>query len=428
MGEMQASIRSLSPTSSASSPPATPPPHSPDELFDEMLTNRLNKENTYPDVKSNSAHSSPISPSRRRSLSKPGSTKSRSRTRHSATEAYVRRTRAVRSPQPQTPTSAHEQPRPQISTPSSQRAPLVERSPGDVQMNEAEPSMPEESSVTIPIRLGWTDFQFKIPQVLQRPAPPSYNDAALKAVGGDLAQVPHRYVQRELHGPAKLGLKLCRDQQHTRIVVPPTNSRTLPKELHLVMNDLNIVPPTHALAVYKRQQPGSSSDPRGPKFALFPIHALILAAHCSHLPTLPPSRADIVDIEKDKSGKYGRLPVPSVAISVPDPLSWPALMNWLYTGDSRTMMKFLCPFDYSIFEQTGTIEQIARKLLLELTSNTELLTRFTFRVHGVWANACCVGVWDEQLWRTIEHTWAVIYAACGLVKEHSSTAIASSDS
>lgn len=220
-------------------------------------------------------------------------------------------------------------------------------------------------------------------------------------------------------------LRLYDDQQHTHVAVSDSTLPVSSKTIRLVSNKSEIIVPTHALLVHMRQRPSElPCDGSGPEYSLFPVHAIILAAHCSHLPSLSPLIRTDVNVEKNISGQTGCFSVPVVPLDLPDPLSWPALMGWLYTGDIYAMLKSICPFDGDIFTTPNTVQEIASRLLMtkSLTSNSDVLTRFTCRVHGLWANACRVGIWDESLWQTIEHTWSVIHATYEMLERTSSTA------
>lgn len=61
--------------------------------------------------------------------------------------------------------------------------------------------------IYVPIALESLKYRLVLAATLQRPKPPLYNAEALKAADENLAEVPHRCVQHQLHGPTKLGLK-----------------------------------------------------------------------------------------------------------------------------------------------------------------------------------------------------------------------------
>jgi hypothetical protein len=160
-----------------------------------------------------------------------------------------------------------------------------------------------------------------------------------------------------------------------RLATPPQRSGFLPKELQIIANDyLDAIPPTHMIAVY-----ASTSNPSAvaskTKVTLFPAHEIVLSSHCANLPKLPQSSCPST--------------LPVVPLALPSPPLYPHLQNYLYTKNIAALENFLLPASHAM-HTTG----LMRRLLA---------------VHGLWGNACALGVTDEPFYAAIERIWASLH-------------------
>ncbi|KAJ7057184.1 hypothetical protein C8F01DRAFT_1233606 [Mycena amicta] len=128
------------------------------------------------------------------------------------------------------------------------------------------------------------------------------------------------------------------------------NASRLAKTAQILLNDaVSAHPPTHMLAVYT-DAPCSSTR----AVSLVPIHDIVFAAHCATFPVLP------------------------TATSTTDT-----------TLDLRTALKTPCDADGD---------------LLRLAAHAH-------KVHGLWRNACILGVVDERFYEIVEEAWAQTLSA-----------------
>lgn len=161
-----------------------------------------------------------------------------------------------------------------------------------------------------------------------------------------------------------------------RLATAPERSGFLPKELQIIANDyLDAIPPTHMLAVYASKSDQTIAASKT-KVTLFPVHEIVLSAHCANLPKLPAS-----------SYPYT---IPVVPLALPSPGMYPILQNYLYTKNIATLEKFLVPASHAQMHTTS----LMRRLLA---------------VHGLWGNACALGVIDAPFYATIERIWASLH-------------------
>jgi hypothetical protein len=69
---------------------------------------------------------------------------------------------------------------------------------------------------------------------------------------------------------------------------------------------------------------------------------------------------------------------------------YPYLQNYLYTKNITALENFLLPPPHA-------------------QMNTTNLMRRLLAVHGLWGNACALGVIDEPFYAMIERTWALLH-------------------
>lgn len=173
-----------------------------------------------------------------------------------------------------------------------------------------------------------------------------------------------------------------------RLATQLQRSGFLPKELQIIANDyLSGIPPTHMLAVHASRSESNASSKT--KVTLFPTHEIVLSAHCANLPKLPESSCPSV--------------IPVVPLALPSPAMYPYLQNYLYTKNVTALENFLLPVSHAPTHVTG----LMRRLLA---------------VHGLWGNACALGVIDAPFYSMIERVWASLHQC--LSAAHASTASA----
>lgn len=183
---------------------------------------------------------------------------------------------------------------------------------------------------------------------------------------------------------------------------PVENS--LPKELAIMVKDAAFWsnPPTHMMAVYG---PPSHAGPR--RVSLFPVHSLILAAHCAKLPSLPPSTSS-------SSGQQGSFTVPVQPLYIPSPDTYPLLTSYLYTKRTEILLTSLLPTPppENIEDDRTLIPSFAMKL--GGTYTAQALLQHAVAVHGLWKNVCALGIFVDDLWDTMDLVWEVLLTALAI--------------
>ncbi|KAI5120021.1 hypothetical protein M0805_004650 [Coniferiporia weirii] len=158
--------------------------------------------------------------------------------------------------------------------------------------------------------------------------------------------------------------------------------------------------PTHMLAVHSSQQVSGKR-----KVTLFPVHALVLAAHCFRMPRLPATGAGS---GAPKSDVPNMIYVPLVPFAIPSPETFGIIGQYLYTGHAELLVHGLMP-QWRMTDFTGCVTpvQMLERLSKHLASTCtphELLVRLR-GVHAVWQNACSLGIVDGELWGLVSSAW-----------------------
>ncbi|KAJ7673471.1 hypothetical protein B0H17DRAFT_1335071 [Mycena rosella] len=125
--------------------------------------------------------------------------------------------------------------------------------------------------------------KFQLPRTLERPSFAEVPRAALLAAAPELAGASVDYIRKHLlaTAPQMLAGTSALSPSHLPSALPKCG---LPPYITVpVFPRQDCVYPTHVLAL-SNASPSGSADTH----LLFPIHALVLAAHCSKLPHLPP--------------------------------------------------------------------------------------------------------------------------------------------
>ncbi|KAG2007211.1 hypothetical protein CC2G_014924 [Coprinopsis cinerea AmutBmut pab1-1] len=260
----------------------------------------------------------------------------------------------------------------------------------DVQMSDAAPST--STPLTIPISL---------PKELARPQFKEVPREALMAVNPELADTDPEYIRQvlESHGPQMLA--------SLSNVKATLTTNALPSEIEVSLKDVQVAP-SHMVAVFGPAPRTAVPKPR--KVTLYPVHSFVLAAHCSNLPPFPPA-ATIPSAPASSDDKV-RLPVRSLCL--PSPENYAPLAAYLYHKQTTTLLNAMLPspvpHNFEIEQKHGaTVDSFATRLGRTYTFEKLLLN--TMMIHGLWQNACALGIHDQLLWDTIDLAWQVMLTA-----------------
>ncbi|KAK7042274.1 Clampless1 Clp1 protein [Favolaschia claudopus] len=220
----------------------------------------------------------------------------------------------------------------------------------DVEMVDAEPQ-------------PRTTKTYRLPKDLLRPVLPEVSIRALVDVDPELTEdLPIEYIRDYME---ELGPGLLRAAV-TVVANPPKDA--LPKEIAITVNDhSDYPPPTHMLAIHGRTTPDAPGTARR-QVTLVPLHSVVLSLYCARLPKLTPS---------------------------PSPPT--------YLSDDRTQL---------VVPRAKVLPSFATHLAETYTA--QALLRHINSVHGLWQNACVLGVLIDELWDMIDLAWEVLLTAMAI--------------
>ena len=197
--------------------------------------------------------------------------------------------------------------------------------------------------------------------------------------------------------------------QALRSTKAAVSGSTLPKSLAINVHGQTstTMPPTHMAAIY-------SSAPSGPepsRVMMYPIHQSILSLYCANLPVLAASTPL-------PTAPEASFEVPVVPLALPNPDSFPVLTQFLYLKNMRPLFEaFLCltpargiPTD---LDQPARYDAFVTEYSTTLAQNYTMqrLASQAVRVHGLWRNACALGISDIDLQAFFDLAWEILMKA-----------------
>lgn len=241
------------------------------------------------------------------------------------------------------------------------------------------------------------------PRTLGRPEFREVSSDALQAIDSSLADTDINHLRDTLED---LGPDLIKSL--TSVKANPLKDK-LPKELEIVINDMTAIPPTHMLAVFGKQLPGKPRQPR--RVTLYPVHSLVFASHCATLPRFPSPLPVALPEEGEEIRK---IEVPVWPLCLPSPATYPHLSTYLYNKRIDLLMKSVLPRPPpSKFEQDPSQHSAFARELAE-TFTVQTLVKHALMVFGVWQNACALGVFDGNLWETLDALWELLLTSIAI--------------
>jgi hypothetical protein len=186
---------------------------------------------------------------------------------------------------------------------------------------------------------------------------------------------------------------------------------TLPKMLAIDVNrQASTLLPTHMAAVY-------SSSPSGPeprRVMMYPVHQSILSLYCTNLPVLSTSPP----LPTNPEAPYE---IPVVPIALPNPESFPFLTQFLYLKNVQSLFDaFLSltpasgiPHDLDQPERYDAFVAEYSSILAQNYTMQRLASQ-AVRLHGLWRNACALGISDIDLQGFFNLAWEILMQALTL--------------
>lgn len=166
-----------------------------------------------------------------------------------------------------------------------------------------------------------------------------------------------------------------------------------------MIEDTSVPAPSHILAVWSK-----GKDTTAPRTVeIRPVHELLFAATCAHLPAFPAAARPTCE-----DGKT-RLPV--VPLCIPHLPTFGLLQHYLYTHQADRLLAGLLPKPPTPVAPEETAARLAQ------SCSPATLINHALRVHGLWSNVCALGIFDDKLWRVIDFSWALLMESLKLAKQ-----------
>ncbi|KAF8810341.1 clampless1 Clp1 protein [Phlegmacium glaucopus] len=266
--------------------------------------------------------------------------------------------------------------------------------PSDVEMDDATRASTSHLPAAICVPMSF-------PRTLGRPEFREVSPEALQAIDPSLVDTDINHIRETLE---ELGPDLIASV--TSVRAHPHKDR-LPKELEIVINDMTAIPPTHMLAVFGKQS--KANQPR--KVTLYPVHSLVFASQCASLPKFPTALPVAFPEDGEETRK---VTVPVWPVCIPSPATYPHLSTYLYNKSTdffiRTVLSRPPPPTFG--QDPSQIPLFAKELAETFTVQT--LVKQTLLVFGVWQNVCALGIFDDNLWETLDNLWELLLTSIAI--------------
>ncbi|KAJ7280335.1 hypothetical protein C8J57DRAFT_1433960 [Mycena rebaudengoi] len=253
----------------------------------------------------------------------------------------------------------------------------------------------------------------QLPRTLVRPSFKEVSRAALIAASPDIGHLSVESVRKHLlsAAPQMLAGTSALSPSYLPTALPKSN---IPPYLAVPLRPLqaSVQPsyPTHALAI-------SNASPSASDIHLiFPIHALVLAAHCSKLPQLPPPAPRAA----------GSVHLPVLPLSLPSAPAFSILHAFMYTHRLDTVLAALFPIPppflraltpktvRAALHSRADLHNLSMHLCAASSADVQVLLTHTAHVTELWQDMVALGITDAALWDTVELAYEVVLGALNL--------------
>ncbi|KZS96984.1 kinase-like protein [Sistotremastrum niveocremeum HHB9708] len=283
--------------------------------------------------------------------------------------------------------------------------------------DDSQDSSPNESTSPLspPSDNVQVTYADQLPTVtLPRPEPVADSHAALHALEPELAQFPIAHVKDQLLSTSP---ELYANISRLRFNTPKIGaSSALPTEIQVSINGQPTADlPSHIIAVHSDAESSSQSP-----VTFHPVHPLIIASHCAAIP--PFIKPKLEGFSSSEGSGSSTLSVPILRVALPDPSAFPSLLLWIYNRNPRTLLTTILNLQAPLVDPAHIDSYTPTELAAVLadTFSTSALARIAQHVHGVWADACRLGVWEPDLWATLELAGGAVQVAWNAVQSNKS--------
>lgn len=265
------------------------------------------------------------------------------------------------------------------------------------------------------------DAEIQLPRKLQRAPYKPVSKEAIEAVAPELTDIPYPYVVERVQENSKSWFPGLRN------VNVSFDKSTVPDSYDVLVKD-HASPPTHILAVKPLAQPSSSKTSQPCPVKLYPVHSMVMACHCRHLPPFAPGHCESKECdhpsedgehptteskECDRPSEDGeRLTLPCRYLSLPHPETFPFSLAFLYTQNKATFLKALLPVPAPpnvVENEVDSVRGFGTRL--GLIASPERILQSIYFTHMVWMNTLALGIVDDAYWECLDTAWESLLCA-----------------
>ncbi|KAJ7441238.1 hypothetical protein FB451DRAFT_1441438 [Mycena latifolia] len=244
-----------------------------------------------------------------------------------------------------------------------------------------------------------------LPRTLARPQFTDVSRDALAAAAPELAAVPTEFIRHGLH--AKALQMLAGIQALAPSHVPQALPRShLPLALTVPLRaSAGPAPPsypTHALTIAAAPAKGSHLERDAPH-AIFPVHAVVLAAHCAKLPHLLP-------MPPPAPSRAASATLPILLLTLPSPQAFAILHAFLYTHRLAPALAALLPLP----PRSSSPSRMPRSPPRSTAPPRAMRSRPTCEL---WQDMVALSMYDAELWDALDLAWEVVLGALNLATQ-----------
>ncbi|KAJ6573033.1 hypothetical protein DFH09DRAFT_1261028 [Mycena vulgaris] len=276
-----------------------------------------------------------------------------------------------------------------------------------------------------------TPGTLSLPRTLARPPFTDIARDALLAAAPDLSNVPAEFIRHGLRAkaPQMLAGITALAPSHLPTSIPRSH---LPAALNVPLRAspgaAPVSYPTHALAIAPVAK-GKSGE-RDVAHTIFPVHAVVLAAHCAKLPRLPPSAP---------SGRTASATLPVLPLTLPSPHAFAIIHTFMYTHRLAPALTALLPLPPAFLASASSrgrsgeelthatllatlasppaLHALASHLCASASSNLSTLMGHAGHVKELWQDMVALGMYDPELWDALDLAWEVVLGALNLAAQ-----------
>ncbi|KAJ6573073.1 hypothetical protein DFH09DRAFT_857695, partial [Mycena vulgaris] len=160
--------------------------------------------------------------------------------------------------------------------------------------------------------------------------------------------------------------------------------------------------PTHALAIASAAK--GKGRQAGGEHPIFPVHAVVLTAHCAKLPRLPPSAP----------AGYSRTAgatLPVLPLTLPSPHASALLHVFMYTRRLAPALTALLPLPPTFFSSSSSHGRSAEELTHSTLPATLTSPPALHALASHLQDMVTLGVYDPELWDALDLAWEVVPGA-----------------